>query len=126
MKKVKKIWLDGRMVDWEKASVHVLSHSLHYGSGVFEGIRFYDSDQGPVIFRLREHIDRLFYSARAIGMKLPFTRAKLMEACRSVVRVNGVKSGYIRPLGFFGSGSMGLRPDGARVQVCVACWPWPS
>ncbi|MFH1375347.1 MAG: branched-chain amino acid transaminase [Patescibacteria group bacterium] len=122
----KKIWLNGRMVDWDKANIHVLAHALHYGSGVFEGIRFYETDQGPAVFRLKEHTDRLFYSAKALEMRIPYSRQKVMEAIVKTVKVNKVRAGYIRPLAFFDYGKMGLNPIGAPVSVAVACWPWGS
>ncbi|MBD3270306.1 branched-chain amino acid transaminase [Candidatus Peregrinibacteria bacterium] len=125
MKKLSKIWMDGKMVDWDKAQVHVLSHSLHYGSGVFEGIRFYMTDKGPAIFRLREHIDRLFYSAKAMHMKLPYKKSQIIEACKEIVRVNGLKEGYIRPLAFYGLG-MGIDPRPIKINVAVAAWEWPA
>lgn len=122
----KKIWLNGRMTDWKHANVHVLSHALHYGSGVFEGIRFYDTARGPAIFRLKEHIDRLLYSAKALQMKIPYKRTEITEAIRKTVRANNIPEGYIRPLAFFDYGKMGLNPVGAPVSFAVACWPWPS
>ena len=122
----KKIWLNGRMTDWKHANVHVLSHALHYGSGVFEGIRFYKTKQGPAIFRLKEHLDRLFYSAKVLEMKIPYTRKAITEAVIKTVRANNIPEGYIRPLAFFDYGKMGLNPIGAPVSFAVACWPWPS
>jgi branched-chain amino acid aminotransferase len=121
-----KIWMNGRMTDWKNANVHVLSHALHYGSGVFEGIRFYETAKGPAIFRLKEHTDRLFYSAKALQMKIPYSRAEVSEAIRKTVKINKVKSGYIRPLAFFDYGKMGLNPTGAAVSLAIACWPWGS
>ncbi|MBU1089751.1 branched-chain amino acid transaminase [Patescibacteria group bacterium] len=121
-----KIWMNGRMVDWQHANVHVLSHALHYGSGVFEGIRFYETSHGPAIFRLKEHIARLFYSAEALEMKIPFSRSEISAAICKTVRVNKIPSGYIRPLAFFDYGKMGLNPIGAPVSVAIACWPWGS
>lgn len=118
--------MDGRMVDWDKAKIHVVNHSLHYGSGVFEGIRFYMTDKGPAIFRLKEHIDRLLYSAKCMGMKLPYTKNELIEACRRIVKVNKLKEGYIRPLCFYGYGKMGLNPVGAPVNVTIVAWAWGS
>ena len=122
----KKIWLNGRLIDWRKAQVHVLSHALHYGSGVFEGIRFYKTAKGPAIFRLKEHVDRLFYSAKALEMKIPYSRKQISDAIVKTVKNNKVTSGYIRPLCFFDYGKMGLNPVGAPVSVVVACWPWGS
>jgi len=121
-----KIWFNGKMVAWKDATTHVMSHGLHYGSGVFEGIRFYETDKGPAIFRLKEHVARQFYSAKAIGMKLPFTQKTLFDAIVKTVKVNKVTSGYIRPLSFYGYGKMGLNPTGAPVDTIIACWPWGS
>jgi branched-chain amino acid aminotransferase len=122
----KKIWLNGKLTNWENANVHVLSHALHYGSGVFEGIRFYEAKKGPAIFRLKEHIDRLFYSAKVLQMKIPYSHTQVSEAIRKTVKINKVASGYIRPLAFFDYGKMGLNPTGASVSLAVACWPWGS
>ncbi len=122
----KKIWLNGRMTDWQNASVHVLSHALHYGSGVFEGIRFYKTARGAAIFRLKEHVARLFYSARSLEMKIPFTQKQVFDAIVKTVRINKISAGYIRPLAFFDYGKMGLNPTGAKVSLAIACWPWNS
>ena len=119
-----KIWLDGELVDWAEARVHVLTHSLHYGSGVFEGIRAYATEQGPAVFRLREHVARLFRSAKVFMIEIPFTEDEIAEAVRQIVRVNGVESCYIRPIAFLGYGEMGLNPLPCGVQVAIACWPW--
>ncbi len=119
-----KIWLDGELVDWAEARVHVLTHSLHYGSGVFEGIRAYATEQGPAVFRLREHVARLFRSAKVFMIEIPFTEDEIAEAVRQIVRVNGVESCYIRPVAFLGYGEMGLNPLPCGVQVAIACWPW--
>lgn len=121
-----KIWMNGRLTDWKNANVHVLSHALHYGSGVFEGIRFYKTKNGAAIFRLKEHVARLFYSARALEMKIPFSQKKVYEAIVATVRANKISEGYIRPLAFFDYGKMGLNPVGAPVSLAIACWPWPS
>lgn len=118
------IWMDGTLVPWKDATVHVLTHSLHYGSAVFEGIRCYETPKGPAIFRLAEHIKRLIYSAAAMRMQLSFTQKQLEEACVEVVAKNTVKACYIRPLVYYGYGKMGLNPIGAPVRVSVACWPW--
>ena len=114
------------MVDWQNANVHVLSHALHYGSGVFEGIRFYETSKGPAIFRLKKHVDRLFYSAKSLALKIPFSRKEISAAICQTVRVNKISAGYIRPLAFFDYGKMGLNPIGAPVSVAIACWPWGS
>jgi len=119
------IWLDGTMVPWRDAQTHVLTHTLHYGMGVFEGIRAYATVQsGSCIFRLQEHIDRLFRSAHILRMDMPFDHATLTAACAAVVRDNGLSSAYIRPMCFLGSEGMGLRADALRTHVMVAAWPW--
>lgn len=118
------IWLDGERLPWREAKIHVLTHSLHYGMGVFEGVRAYQTDQGTAIFRLQDHTDRLFASAHILGMTIPYDRATLNEAQIQVVRENGLSSGYIRPLCFYGSEGMGLRADNLRVHAMVAAWPW--
>lgn len=121
------IWFDGKMVPWRDARVHVLTHTLHYGMGVFEGVRAYNTEShGTAIFRLKEHTQRLFNSAKIIGMKLPFDMATINEAQRAVVRENGLLEGYIRPMAFLGSQAMGLRADGLKTHVIAASWEWPS
>jgi branched-chain amino acid aminotransferase len=121
------IWLDGELVPWGEAKVHVLTHTFHYGLGVFEGVRAYETaDQGACIFRLKEHTDRLFRSAKILQMDMPFDKDMLNEAQREVVRVNNLKEGYIRPMCFLGSEGMGLRADNLKTHVMVAAWPWPS
>jgi branched-chain amino acid aminotransferase len=119
-----KIWLDGQMVDWREARVHVLTHTLHYGYGAFEGIRCYVTEQGSAVFRLREHIERLFRSAHILNMQIPHTFDEVFAACLAVLRANGLQAGYIRPLVFFGSEGMGLNPKGCRVHVAIAAWQW--
>ncbi|MFA6458423.1 MAG: branched-chain amino acid transaminase [Patescibacteria group bacterium] len=121
-----KIWLNGQMVAWQNAQIHVLAHALHYGSGVFEGIRFYATKNGPAIFRLKEHVARLFYSAKALEMKIPYSQKEVAAAIVATVRANKISAGYIRPLAFFDYGKMGLNPVGAPVSLAVACWPWDS
>jgi len=118
------IWLDGEMVPWREAKTHVLTHTLHYGMGVFEGVRAYRTDEGAAIFRLREHTDRLFNSAHILGMAIPYDRETLNQAQRAVVRENGLASAYIRPMCFYGSEGMGLRADNLNVHVMVAAWEW--
>jgi len=120
------IWLDGELVDWREAKVHVLTHTLHYGMGVFEGVRAYETAQGAAIFRLQEHTDRLFNSAHILNMKLPFSKAEINEAQRAAVRENNLKSAYIRPMAFYGSEGMGLRAENLKVHVMVAAWEWPA
>ena len=120
----KYIWFNGEMVPWEKATVHVMTHALHYGSSVFEGIRAYETPQGAAIFRLREHIRRLFDSCRIYRMDPPFTPDQVFEACRAVVRENGLQNAYIRPLVWRGYGEMGLNPLRSPVEVMVAAMEW--
>lgn len=124
METTESIWFNGRLVPWAECKVHFLAHALHYGSGVFEGIRYYETESGPAIFRLNEHIERLFFSAKALAMEIPFRVGEIVEACREVVKVNKINQGYIRPLAFYDYGVMGLRPTGAPVSVGIACWPW--
>jgi len=120
-----KIWMDGELVDWADATVHVLTHSLHYGSGVFEGIRAYPTSAGVAIFRLRDHIERLFASARVFMIDVPYTVEQLIEASREVVRVNRLDDGcYLRPIVYLGYGEMGLNPLPCSVNVAIAAWPW--
>jgi len=118
------IWFDGAMVPWREAKVHVLTHTLHYGMGVFEGVRAYQTDQGPAIFRLEEHNDRLFNSAKILDMKIPFSKDELAQAQLEVVKQNNLSSAYLRPMCFYGSEGMGLRADGLKTHVMVAAWPW--
>jgi branched-chain amino acid aminotransferase len=119
-----KIWMDGQLVEWRDAKIHVLTHTLHYGCGVFEGVRAYDTAQGPALFRLREHTERLFNSAKILRMSMPFDLDTLMQAQIDVVKVNQLKSCYLRPLAWLGSEKMGVSPKGAKVHVMVAAWPW--
>ena len=118
------IWYDGEMVEWRNATTHVLTHSLHYGMGVFEGVRAYETPQGTAIFRLQEHTDRLFESAHIMGMKIPYSRDEINAATIAAVRDNNLDSAYIRPLAFYGSEGMGIRADNLRVHVIVAAWHW--
>ena len=120
------IWLDGEMVPWQEAKVHVLTHTFHYGLGVFEGVRAYNTSQGAAIFRLQEHTDRLFRSAHILRMEMPFDKGTLSEAQRQVVRANGLDEAYIRPMCFLGSEGMALRADNLKTHVMVAAWAWPS
>ena len=120
------IWLDGEMVPWREAKVHVLTHTLHYGMGVFEGVRAYKTDQGTAIFRLQEHTDRLFNSAKIMRMAMPFSKEQLHEAQKAVVRENGLDSAYMRPMCFYGSEGMGLRADNLETHAMVAAWTWGS
>ncbi|HMV55112.1 MAG TPA: branched-chain amino acid transaminase [Rhodocyclaceae bacterium] len=118
------IWHDGKLVPWREATTHVLTHSLHYGLAVFEGVRAYNTQIGTAIFRLKEHTDRLFNSAHIYRMAMPYSREQLMEAQREVVRANNLESCYIRPIAFYGSEKMGVSPKGAAVHVSIAAWPW--
>ncbi|MGQ9686565.1 MAG: branched-chain amino acid transaminase [Thiobacillaceae bacterium] len=118
------IWYDGKLVPWREATTHVLTHTLHYGMGVFEGVRAYETAQGPAIFRLEEHTDRLLRSAHILGMKLPYDKATLMEAQKEAVRQNGLRSGYIRPMAFYGAEAMGISAKTLTTHVIVAAWPW--
>lgn len=119
-----KIWMDGALVDWRDAKIHVLTHTLHYGCGAFEGVRAYDAQGGTAIFRLREHTERLFNSAKILRMKIPFSVEQVMEAQREVVRANNLKSCYLRPLTWIGSEKLGVSPKGNTVHLAVAAWSW--
>ena len=119
-----KIWYNGVFVDWKEAKVHVLVHGLHYGSGVFEGIRCYATEKGSFIFRLKEHVDRMYRSAEAYEMEIPYTRGEIEEAIRETIRVNGLDACYIRPIAFFGYHHLGLNPIGCPVDCAIAVWPW--
>jgi branched-chain amino acid aminotransferase len=121
---VEKIWMDGELVAWEDAQIHVLTHTLHYGCGVFEGIRAYETSRGPAVFRLEDHIERLFASAAIFLIDIPFTRQQLIDATVETIKVNQVPSCYIRPIVYLGYGEMGLNPLPCPVQVAVAVWPW--
>ncbi|MDX1366310.1 branched-chain amino acid transaminase [Pseudomonas sp.] len=118
------IWYDGKLVPWRDATTHVLTHTLHYGMGVFEGVRAYDTPDGTAIFRLQAHTDRLFDSAHIMGMKIPFCKDEINQATRAAVRENNLESAYIRPMVFYGSEAMGLRATGLKVHVIVAAWNW--
>ncbi|HEX7128314.1 MAG TPA: branched-chain amino acid transaminase [Thermodesulfobacteriota bacterium] len=125
MQQAKVIWMDGRLVPWADARVHVLTHTLHYGLGVFEGIRAYQcADGGSAVFRLKEHIERFFDSARICHMRIPYTPEEIEKACVETLRANGLAAGYIRPLAFIGDGVMGLHPKDNPVRVSVAAWEW--
>lgn len=118
------IWFDGKMSPWRDAKVHVLTHSLHYGLGVFEGVRAYKTERGPAIFRLQDHTRRLFDSAKILGMKIPYDQNTLNEAQCAVVRENHLESAYMRPICFYGSEGMGLRADNLKVHTAIAAWTW--
>ena len=119
-----KIWMDGKLVEWRDAKIHVLTHTLHYGCGVFEGVRAYKTARGTAIFRLREHTERLFNSAKILRMKIPFTPDEVMDAQRAVVRENNLDSGYLRPLTWIGSEKLGVSPKGNTIHLMVAAWAW--
>jgi branched-chain amino acid aminotransferase len=119
-----KIWMNGELVDWDKAQVHVLTHTLHYGTGVFEGIRAYATPDGPAIFRLTDHIKRLFNSAHIMGMDMPYTVDELIAATKATVASTGLDACYIRPLAYYGYGEMGLNTLPCKTDVAIACWPW--
>ena len=119
-----KIWMDGELVEWRDAKVHVLTHTLHYGCGAFEGLRAYDTARGTAIFRLREHTQRLFDSAKILRMKIPYPFEQVVEAQRAVVRANGLASGYVRPLVWIGSNKLGVSPRGNPIHLMVAAWAW--
>jgi len=120
------IWFDGELVDWQNANTHLLTHTLHYGLGVFEGVRAYGTDKGPSIFRLQDHTDRLFKSASTVNMQIPFSKEEINEAHKDVIKANGLTEAYIRPMCFYGSEGMGLRADNLKVHTMVAAWEWPS
>ncbi|HEV2043008.1 MAG TPA: branched-chain amino acid transaminase, partial [Casimicrobiaceae bacterium] len=118
------IWYDGKLVPWRDATTHVLTHSLHYGLAVFEGVRAYKTAEGTAIFRLAEHTQRMFNSGRIYLMQIPYEKEQLMAAQREVVRANKLESCYLRPIAFYGSEKMGVSPKGAKVHVAIAAWPW--
>ena len=125
VQKVSKIWMDGKLIPWEEANVHILTHSLHYGLGVFEGIRCYLCHDGKsAVFRLREHVDRLFDSAQIGDIKIPFSKREISDACKEILRVNQLKEGYIRPIVFIGDGVMGVYPGDNPIQVAIITWSW--
>ncbi|OGG60424.1 hypothetical protein A3C86_02930 [Candidatus Kaiserbacteria bacterium RIFCSPHIGHO2_02_FULL_49_16] len=124
MKATKYIWFNGKLVPWASAKIHVLSHSLHYGTGAFEGIRMYETAKGPAIFHLKRHMERLIFSAKTLGMKLPYSLDELMEAAVDTVRKNKLKSCYIRPIAFYGFGEVRVLPTNCPVEVAIAAWPW--
>ena len=120
------IWFDGAMIDWQDANTHLLTHTLHYGLGVFEGVRAYSTRKGPSIFRLDDHTDRLFKSAETVNMEIPYSKEVLNAAHQEVIKANNLKEAYIRPMCFYGSEGMGLRADNLKVHAMVAAWEWPS
>ncbi|WP_108668269.1 branched-chain amino acid transaminase [Euzebya rosea] len=122
--KMSKIWMDGELVDWDDATIHVLTPSLHYGWAVFEGMRAYATDRGPAIFQHRAHVERLYRSAQVLSMQIPYSPDEILEGSRELCRVNGQDSYYIRPLAYLGYGEMGLNPLPSQVRVMIAVWPW--
>jgi len=119
-----KIWMNGSLVNWDDAKVHVLTHTLHYGTGVFEGIRAYETANGPAVFRLTDHIKRLHNSAKIMGMEMPYSVEELVDATKQTVKSTGLPSCYVRPLAYYGYGEMGLNTLPCKVDVAIACWPW--
>jgi branched-chain amino acid aminotransferase len=119
-----KIWMNGELVDWADANIHILTHSLHYGMGVFEGVRAYETPDGPAVFRLTEHMKRLHNSAKIMGMEMPYSVEELVQATKDVVAASGLPSAYIRPIAYYGYGEMGLNTLPCSVDVAIACWPW--
>lgn len=126
MEKTDKIWMDGSFVDWDQATIHVLSHTLHYGMGVFEGIRFYETESGPAVFKLEDHIQRMMKGAQTCMMQVPFTTHEIINAVSETIKINKCGEGYIRPLFFYGYGSMSLNPQKSPVRCAIAVWPWGS
>jgi len=122
--KTEKIWMDGKFVNWDDAKIHVLTHSLHYGLALFEGIRCYETEEGPAVFRLKEHVERLFKSAHIFTLKIPFTETEIYDAIKETIRINKINSCYIRPIVFIGYGSMGVYPKNNPIQVAIAVWSW--
>ncbi len=118
------IWMDGEFVDWEDAQIHVLTHGLHYGSGIFEGVRCYDTEEGPALFRWEEHLDRFYDSAKPYDMEIDFSREELTEATETLIREQDLESCYIRPIAFYGYDSLGVSPGDCPTRVAIACWPW--
>jgi branched-chain amino acid aminotransferase len=124
IQQVDKIWMDGKLIDWSDARIHLLTHALHYGSGVFEGIRCYNTAEGPAVFRLKEHMQRLFDSAKIYRMKIPYTVDGLCKATGDLIKANNLKECYIRPIVYRGYGEMGLSPLKAPIETAIAVWPW--
>lgn len=124
MEKIDKIWMDGELVDWDNAKIHILTHTLHYGLGIFEGIRCYKTDRGSAIFCLNEHINRLFDSALVTGIKIPYTREEIIEAIKKTIKANNLNECYIRPIVYIGYGAMGINFKNASINTAIAVWPW--
>src|SRR4029450_12727033 len=124
MQATEKIWMNGELIDWDDAKVHVGAHGLHYGTGVFEGIRCYDTPQGPAVFRLRDHLERLHNSAKLLYMELPYSVDELRDVCKEVICANGLPSCYLRPIAFYGYGELGGQARGNPIEVVIMSWPW--
>ncbi len=124
MEKVEFIWMDGQLLPWNHATTHILTHTLHYGAGVFEGIRCYNTEKGPAVFRLKEHVDRLFNSAEMLKIKILFTKEQISDAIKQTIAENNLDACYIRPIVYYGYGVMGLNPEGSPVNISIAVWPW--
>lgn len=124
MKQESKIWMNGKLVPYKNAKVHVLTHALHYSTAIFEGIRCYNTSQGPMIFRLPEHVDRLFKSAKMYSMKIPYSKKEISDAIIKTVKASKLKECYIRPIAYYGHGVMGLTPTPNKIEVAIACWEW--
>ena len=124
MKEIGKIWMNGKLVPFKNAKVHVLTHALHYSTSIFEGIRCYDTPEGSAIFRLPEHVDRFFNSAKAYSMKMPYSKKKISDGIINTVKASKLKQCYIRPLAYYGYGTMGLTPTNNKVDVSISCWEW--
>lgn len=124
MKTTQSIWMNGKLIPWQDAKIHLLTHTLHYGGGAFEGIRCYQTEKGSAIFRLMEHVDRLLYSVDTLKMPFPYKREEVAEAIKETIRANQLEEGYIRPIAFYGYGKMGVNPEGCPVDFGIACWPW--
>lgn len=126
MQKQKKIWFNNKFIDWDDANVHVLTHSLHYGSAVFEGLRAYRTEDKTAVFRLNEHLERFFASANVLNIKIPFSKTLLKEAILKLIKINNLKECYIRPIVFYGYGEMGIYPKDLPVNIAIAAWPWDA
>ena len=124
MQETEKIWMNGEFVDWADAKVHVGVHGLHYGAGVFEGIRCYETAKGPAVFRLDDHLQRLHNSARLLYMEIPYTKQELREACHELIAVNGLPECYLRPIAFYGYGQLGVAAQDNPVETVIMSWPW--
>ncbi len=124
MEKTDKIWFNGKFIDWDDAKIHILTHSLHYGTGIFEGMRCYNTNRGPAIFRAKEHYDRLINSAKIHKMKIDYSSEKLVEITKELIQINKIDECYIRPIAYYGYGKMGLNPRGAPIDIAIIVWPW--